>query len=391
MKALIFDPFAGISGDMTLGALLDLGLPAEWLHEFVARLDLGAVTLVTERVNRRGISCGRVYFELPHEHKHRHLRHIVEILDRAPLNDSVRTRAKDAFTRIAHAEALVHGTTIEKVHFHEVGALDAILDVTCAMAGVEQLGFEAFYTRPICLGSGWIEIEHGRFPVPAPATLRILEGMAVTDGGLQGECTTPTGAAIVATLTNGRATPAQYRVLQSGFGAGTRDPEDRPNCVRLIACEVEAYEAALFMVQTDIDDLNPELVPAAQDALVAAGALDATVQTIAMKKGRPAIRLEALVPEDSLQRVLEVLFRATTTIGARYWRVERPSLRRREDTVVWQGHTFRVKRVSLPGGGERAKPEHEDVAKAAQALGLPAMEVRRAVELADATKREPTG
>ena len=391
MKALIFDPFAGISGDMTLGALLDLGLPAEWLHEFVAKLELGAVTVVTERVKRRGISCGRVYFELPHEHKHRHLRHIVEILDRAPLSDTVRARAKDAFTRIAHAEALVHGTTIEKVHFHEVGALDAILDVTCVMAGVEQLGFESFYTRPVCLGSGWIDIEHGRFPVPAPATLRILEGVAATDGGLQGECTTPTGAAIIATLTNGRPAPAQYRVLQSGFGAGTRDPDDRPNCLRLIAGEVEETAAALFMVQTDIDDLNPELVPAAQDALMQAGALDAAVQSITMKKGRPAIRLEALVPEASLQQVVEALFRATTTIGARYWRVERPSLQRREDTVVWRGHTFRVKRVTLPGGGERAKPEHEDVAKAAQALGLQPLEVRRAVELADATKQEPNG
>ena len=227
--------------------------------------------------------------------------------------------------------------------------------------------------------------------MPAPATLRILEGIAASDGGLQGECTTPTGAAIIATLTNGKAAPGQYRVLQSGFGAGTRDPDDRPNCLRLIACEVEETGAELYLIQTDIDDLNPELVPAAQDALLQAGALDAVVQTISMKKGRPAIRLEALVPEPSLQRVLEALFRATTTIGARYWRVERPSLRRREDTVVWRGHTFRVKRVSLPGGGERAKPEHEDVAKAAQALGLPPLEVRRAVELADATKQEPTG
>jgi uncharacterized protein (TIGR00299 family) protein len=388
MKALIFDPFAGISGDMTLGALLDLGLPAEWLHEFVARLDLGDVKLVTERVQRRGISCGRVYFDLPHEHKHRHLRHIIEILDKAPLSDSVRERAKDAFTRLAHAEAAVHGTTIEKVHFHEVGALDAILDVTCVMAGVEQLGFAEFYTRPVCLGSGWIEIEHGRFPVPAPATLRILEGVAVSDGGLAGECTTPTGAAIIATLTRGKAPPARYRVLQSGFGAGTRDPDDRPNCVRLIACETEPVAGDVFIVQSDIDDLNPELVPAAQEALLAAGAFDATVQTLGMKKGRPAIRLEALVPEDSLQQVLEVLFRATTTIGARYWRVERPSLARREETVEWRGHTFRVKTVSLPGGGTRTKPEHEDVVKAAQALGLTALEVRQAVERASVTTRE---
>src|SRR5262245_14771667 len=327
MKALIFDPFAGISGDMTLGALLDIGLEESWLREFVVGLGLGDIKVVIERANRRGIACGRVYFDLPHEHGHRHLKHIYEILDAAPLSANVRARARAAFHRLAVAEAAVHGTTIEKVHFHEVGALDAILDITCTMAGVEQLGFEQFYTRPICVGSGWVEIEHGRFPLPAPATLRLLEGLPVRDSGLEGECTTPTGAAVVATLTGGTSPPARIRVLKSGFGAGTRDDKDRPNCVRLIACEVEeSPREQLYIVQTDIDDLTPELVPVAQDALLAAGALDATVQNIGMKKGRPALRLEALTAESSLQRVLEALFRSTTTIGARYWPVERPSL-----------------------------------------------------------------
>jgi pyridinium-3,5-bisthiocarboxylic acid mononucleotide nickel chelatase len=382
MKALIFDPFAGISGDMTLGALLDLGLEEAWLRDFVAGLGLGDIKVVIERANRRGISCGRVYFDLPHEHGHRHLRHIYEILDRAPLSESVRTLSRAAFHRLAVAEAAVHGTTIEKVHFHEVGALDAILDIACTMAGVEQLGFEQFYTRPICVGSGWVEMEHGRFPLPAPATLRLLEGLPVRDSGLEGECTTPTGAAIVATLSEGATPPARIRVLKSGFGAGTRDPADRPNCLRLVACEVEeAPLEQLFIVQTDIDDLSPELVPAAQEALLTAGALDATVQNIGMKKGRPALRLEALTPQGSLQRVLEALFQSTTTIGARYWPVERPSLARREEVVEWRGQRFRVKKVTLPGGGERSKPEHEDVTRAAEALGLSALEVRRAVEV----------
>jgi uncharacterized protein (TIGR00299 family) protein len=389
VNTLIFDPFAGISGDMTLGALLDLGLDESWLRNFIAGLQLGPIEVKIERANRRGISCGRVYFDLPQEHKHRHLKHIIEILDRAPLTDTVRARARDAFQRLAVAEAAVHGTTIEKVHFHEVGALDAILDVVCVMAGVEQLGFQRFFTRPVCVGTGWINIEHGRFPVPAPATLRLLEGMPVHDSGLQGECTTPTGAAILATLTGGQLPPARIRVRRSGFGAGTRDPEDRPNCLRLIACEVETAEQQLFMLQTDVDDLAPELVPAAQDALIFAGALDATVQNVSMKKGRPAIRLEALVPEASLTAVLDALFRTTTTIGARYWPVERPSLARREELVEWRGQRIRVKRVFLPGGGERSKPEHDDLAKAALALGLPVLEVRRAVEGGGATKLEP--
>jgi uncharacterized protein (TIGR00299 family) protein len=390
MKALIFDPFAGISGDMTLGALLDLGLPADWLRDFVASLQLGDVKVVIERANRRGISCGRVYFDLPKQHAHRHLKHILEILQKAPISDRVRARSSEAFTRLAKAEAAVHGTTVERVHFHEVGALDAILDVVCAMAAVDELGFDRFYTRPVCVGSGWIEIEHGRFPVPAPATLRLLEGLPISDSGLEGECTTPTGAALLATLTQGEPAPARIRVSGSGFGAGTRDPEDRPNCLRLIACEVEAAEARLFLVQTDVDDLSPELVPGAQEALLHAGALDAVVSNIGMKKGRPAVRLEALVPEAALNRVLDALFRTTTTIGARYWPVERPALERREETVEWQGQSFRVKRVTLPGGEERSKLEHEDVARAAQALGIPALEVRRAVEREGATKGKPT-
>jgi uncharacterized protein (TIGR00299 family) protein len=385
MKALIFDPFAGISGDMTLGALLDLGLDSDWLRSYVAALQLGPIDVVITRAQRRGISCGRVHFELPKQTAHRHLKHIHDILDRAPLSQPVRSRARDAFQRLAVAEAAVHGTTIEKVHFHEVGALDAILDIVCVMAAVNELGFEHFFMRPASLGSGWIDIEHGRFPVPAPATLRILEGLPVRDSGLEGECTTPTGAAILATLTQGVGPPARFRLLGSGFGAGARDPDDRPNCLRLIACELEPVGAdALYIVQTDIDDLSPELVPAAQEALLDAGAVDAVVQNVGMKKGRPALRLEALTPEARLDRVVETLFRTTTTIGVRYWPVERPSLARREETVEWRGQRFRVKRVTLPGGGERTKLEHEDVARAAERLGLSALEVRRALDASPA-------
>lgn len=379
MKVLVFDPFAGIAGDMTVAALIDLGLSVDWLQNFIAALGVGEVKLVHERVNRRGISCAHIRFEVPEQKAHRHLRHIVEILDKANLPERVRARSKDAFQKIAVAEAAVHGTTIEKVHFHEVGAMDAILDVVCVMAGVEELGFERFYTRPIALGSGWIDIEHGHFPVPAPATLRLLEGMPVRDSGLEGECTTPTGAAIVATLTGGAAPPARMRVGKTGFGAGTRDPKDRPNCLRLVACEVEVAEDSLYLVQTDVDDLSPELVPGAIEACLAAGALDAVTQTIAMKKGRPAIRFEALVPPASLQSVLDALFRSTTTIGARFWLVERASLEREEKVVEFRGQQIRVKNVAVPGGTQRAKPDHDDVARAAQALGISQLELVRAI------------
>jgi uncharacterized protein (TIGR00299 family) protein len=380
MRSLIFDPFAGASGDMILGALLDLGLPAQWLAEFVASLGLPEVTVHTGRANRRGIDCGRVTFELPEEHAHRHLRHVLEIVERTPAPESVRVRAGQCFGLIADAEAKIHGTTREKVHFHEVGALDAILDVLCAMAAVEELGFKSFHTRPVAMGSGWIDIAHGRFPVPAPATLELLHGVELTGFELEGECTTPTGAAIIAVLTEGRPAPARFTTTGTGFGAGTRDPQDRPNCLRLIAAVTEGAADRLYLVQTDIDDMTPEYVAAAQAQLLASGALDVTMSPVSMKKGRSGLRLELLVTEAALSASLDALFKQTTTIGARYWPVERPSLVRAEEVVQWNGQRIRLKRVRLPGGGTRSKPEYDDVVAAAAALGISPTEVRRALE-----------
>ena len=380
MKVLIFDPFAGISGDMTLGALLDLGLDSQWLQQFIATLGLGDIGVRIERTRRRGIECSHIRFELPHEPAHRHLQHVVEIIDRSHASDLTKARSVDAFTRLAQAEAEVHGSTVEQVHFHEVGGLDAILDVLCSMAAVEQLGFEDFFTRAVAVGHGWVDIEHGRFPVPAPATLKLLSGFAVSGSDLVGECTTPTGAAILAALTRGQPAPAAFRVIRSGFGAGTRDPADRPNVLRLIAAEIEPAAETLYVVQADLDDLSAEYVPAAQEALLRAGALDAVVSNIAMKKGRPGVRFEALAPAEALDSVLNALFSTTTTIGARYWAVQRPALRRTETELEWRGQRIRRKEVVLPDGTVRSKAEYEDVLRAAEALGMSALEVRRALD-----------
>jgi len=380
MKVLIFDPFAGISGDMTLGALIDLGLEPDWLRGFVRDLGIGDVEVVVERAQRRSIDCGRVRFELPEEQAHRHLRHVVDIIDKSNASELTKERAKRAFELLARAEAKVHGTTVEKVHFHEVGALDAILDIVCVMAAVEQLGFNEFYTRPVAVGHGWIDIAHGRFPVPAPATLDLLSGIATSGTELAGECTTPTGAAIVAALTGGKAAPDVFTVLKTGFGAGERNPEDRPNCVRLIAAEIESADARLYVVQCDIDDLAAEYAAAAQQSLLEAGALDTVIVNVAMKKGRPGMRIEALVPEEKLDTILQALFASTTTIGARYWPVTRTALPRGEDTIEWQGQRIRRKQVTLPDGTSRWKPEYDDVLKAATTLGLPPLAVRQAVD-----------
>jgi uncharacterized protein (TIGR00299 family) protein len=364
---------------MILGGLVDLGLDPDWLREFVASLGLGDLRIVIDRTMRAGISCARVHFDLPEEHAHRHLRDVLEIVERAQVPAAVRETAGRVFRRLAEAEAEIHGTTVDKVHFHEVGALDAILDVLCAAAGLAELGIERCYTRTVAVGTGYVDIAHGRFPLPAPATLKLLEGLPIRDSGFAGECTTPTGAALLGTLVEGRRVPAEVVALRSGYGAGTRDPEGYPNCLRLITCKVTAGHEMLYLVQSDLDDLVPEYAPPAQEALLAAGALDTVVLPIGRKKGRPGIRIEALVPGTELEAVLEALFQTTSTIGARYWQVDRPALERREEVISWRGQRIRRKRVRLPGGGERAKPEYEDVISAAAALGLAPYEVRLAL------------
>jgi uncharacterized protein (TIGR00299 family) protein len=388
LKALIFDPFAGISGDMTVAALLDLGLPLEWLRAFVAELKLGDIRIDAETVDRKGIACTRLVLELPHEHAHRHLHHVVEIIEGTGVAPEVRDRSIQAFTLLAHAEAAVHGTSVERVHFHEVGALDAIVDVLAAMAGIHELGATAFHTRPVALGRGWVDMAHGHFPVPPPAVLKLLRGIAVRDPDFEGECTTPTGAAILQALTGGAPPPAEYVPLADGFGAGTRDPEDRPNCLRLMLVESGGGgNGGVTVVQCDLDDLPPEYLPPLMQAVLDAGAADCTAVPILMKKGRAGVRVEALCAPERLEAVRGALFRAGSTIGVRHWAAGRTVLPRRSETVSWRGQEIRVKRVTLPDGGERAKPEYDDVARAAAALGMTPLEVYRAL-LAEGAVRD---
>jgi len=378
VRALIFDPFAGIAGDMILAALIDLGLEEAWLRDFVGSLGLGDVGIRVERVTRGGLSCPRAVFDLPQETAHRHLRDVLAIIDAAPVPGPVAATAGAVFRRLAEAEAEIHGTTPDRVHFHEVGALDAILDVLCGVAGADRMGYGSFFTRPVAVGRGRIEIAHGTFPVPAPATLKLLEGFPLTGLELEGECTTPTGAAMLAELTGGRAAPAVFRVGRTGHGAGTRDPSDRPNVLRVIEVLPDpSVGDELLLVQTDVDDLQPEYAPPALEAILAAGALDASLLTLHMKKGRPGLRLEALCTAATLPAVLDAFYRHTPSIGVRYWPVTRPALARRETSVRWRGQTIRHKMVTLPDGSERAKPEYEDVRRAAEILEVPLLEVLR--------------
>lgn len=373
MPIAILDPFSGISGDMTLGALVDVGLDPDWLRALPARLGLDGVSVQIQTVKRAGLACTKVDFEIPPQPHARGINEIRDILAKADMPDAVRALADAAFTAIAVAEGQIHGIPPEHVHLHEVGAVDAILDIVGAVWGFEQLGITRIFCGPIALGEGAVQAAHGTLPVPAPATLKLLESLPVRPGpNGAGELVTPTGAALVRVLSSGPP-PAAYVPLRSGLGAGTRDPKGRANALRLVLAEPASAHGLtvdhLVQLSTDIDDMDGELLAGAADVLRSAGALDVVLMPTVMKKGRPGVRVDVLASVALADRLEELLFAHTTSIGVRRTRVERRSLPREARTVDVLGHSIRVKVVTTPGGVHRAKPEFDDVARVAAETG----------------------
>src|SRR5436309_9786355 len=384
MRIAILDPAAGISGDMTLGALLSLGLPASWLEELPGRLGVGDVGVAVRDVRRAGITCKQIDFTIPDQPHGRHVGELLKLVERAPVSDWVKERALRAFRLVGEAEGKVHGVPPETVHLHEVGAVDAVLDIVGAIEGFERLGVDAIYSWAPALGTGWVEAAHGRLPVPAPATAILLEGVEVASGGpVEGEATTPTGAALVRVLSAGPP-PARWRMVGAGWGAGQRDPKHYPNALRIIVAELATEAGSVTLLACDLDDLSPEYVEPLRQALVAAGALDVETWPVQMKKGRTGFRLEALAPPELADAVTAALFRHSTTAGVRRWSTERVTLVRRQVTVRLAPRVeVRVKVLEPPegsGGVVRLKPEYDDVLAAAEALGLPPLEVARTAQ-----------
>ncbi len=384
MRVAILDPAAGISGDMTLGALLSLGVPAAWLEELPSRLGLAGVTVTIRDVRRSGVGCKQVEFAIPEQPHGRHVGELVQLVERAPLTSAVKERAVRAFRLIGAAEGRVHGVPAERVHLHEVGAVDAVLDIVGAIEGFERLGVEAVYNWPVAVGTGWVEAAHGRLPVPAPATAILLEGVEVASGGpVEGEATRPTGAALVRVVWAGPP-PPRWRMVGAGWGAGQRDPKHYPNALRIIVAEPATEAGSVTLLACDLDDLSPEYVEPLRQALAAAGALDVETWPVQMKKGRTGFRLEALAPPEVADAVTAALFRHSTTAGVRRWSAERVTLTRRQVTVRLAPQVeVRVKVLEPPegsGGAVRLKPEYDDVLAAAAALGLPPLEVARAAQ-----------
>ncbi len=372
MKICYFDAFSGISGDMTVGALADAGADTAALIGALESLGTGASFRV-EKVKRRGIAATKFHVEGGETKAHRHLPHIIRMLDGADLPGRAKDNAKAVFERLGQAEARVHNVPIEKVHFHEVGAVDSIADIAGACLGLELLGVEAVYCSPVNAGSGTVNTEHGVLPVPAPATSALLEGFPVYAAGPAKELTTPTGAALATTLAKEFGPMPPLRILCTGYGAGGYDFEEQANVLRATIGEASGAREStrVAVLEANIDDSSAEVLGYALERLMEAGALDASFSPLYMKKNRPGTLVRVISNPEDRERLAALLMRETSTLGLRMWDAERRVQARH---VVKVGTRFGVAGVKVAGEGVFA-PEYEDCRKLALASGAPLREV----------------
>lgn len=368
------DCSSGASGDMLLGALVGVGVPLALIDRAVQQVAPERVALRTEIVQRAGMTATRVHVEAAESHQHRTMRDVRELLGRASgLDPDVRERALRSFERLAVAEAEVHGTSVEDVHFHEVGALDAIADVVGVCAGFTHLGLDRLSVSTISVGSGTVRGAHGLLPVPPPAVVALLRGWVSVAGPAERELCTPTGAALVTSWANRQGPQPAMVVDRVGVGAGAADLPGHSNVLRLLVGEPASSDSGTdqLLLEANVDDLDPRLWPALLGRLIDTGATDAWLTPILMKKGRPAHTVSVLCEPGRREALLELLFAESSTIGVREHPVTRTVLERENSTVEVDGHAVRVKVARRHGSVVNVQPEYEDVARAAAATGRP--------------------
>ena len=384
MRLLYFDCFAGVSGDMTLGALVSAGADGRALVEQLEQLDFGNFEVRFEQAERAGISAVRADVRTDEQHHHRGLSQILRIIERSRLSDVVKERAARIFTRLAAAEARVHNVPVEQVHFHEVGALDAIVDVVGACIGFELLGVEWFAASPLHVGSGTVEMAHGRFPVPPPAVAELLRDRPIYATDIKGELVTPTGAAIVSTLCDSHGPTPAMRLRATGYGAGGRSYEKFPNVLRVLVGEIEtdAQNERLLMLETNLDDVSPQVVGHLMERAFQRGALDCYFTPVQMKKNRPGVLVSILCRPAEREALTQLLFAETTTLGVRSYEVERRALAREIVSVETRYGPVRIKVARLDGRITNATPEYEDCRAAAERHDAPLRDVEAAARTA---------
>lgn len=380
MTILYFDCYAGISGDMTVGALLDCGVPLEYLQGELDKLGLqdGSYQLSAERTERRHIAATKFNVAAHDHHTHRHYGGIDRMILESALTERARETARRIFRRLAEAEALVHGVAVEQVHFHEVGAVDSIVDIVGTAICLDYLGVERIHASALPLGGGFVETAHGRLPVPAPATAELLRGLEVHTACGNGERVTPTGAAIVAALAEPPGPRPAMALRRVGCGAGDRDFPDCPNILRAFLGEAAAGEERnVVVVETNIDDSTGEVLGHVMELLFEAGALDVFFTPIQMKKNRPAVQLSLLSPPDRLDRLCSLLLTETSAIGLRHYPASRTVLERRSERQETPYGPLMFKLVYERGVLLRGAPEYDECRRVARERGIPLQEVMR--------------
>lgn len=369
-KMAYFECFSGASGNMILGALLDAGLSQDVLEAELSKLPVKGFKLVVQKVKRQGIAATHVTVETEETHAHRHLHHITDILERSTLDQRIKDDSRRIFTRLAEAEAKIHNTTVEHIHFHEVGALDAIVDIVGAVIGLRTLGIETMYVSPLSLGTGFTTCAHGKIPIPAPATVELLQGKPVRPSDIEAELVTPTGAAILSTLGNFFGTPPAMTIEITGYGAGTRELPI-PNVLRLFIAQAaegaDGYDHdTVAVIDANLDDMNPEFYGYIFDRAFTAGALDVYTTPVMMKKNRPGTLLTVVAPIEQKQALIDLLLKETTTIGVRWQEQQRTKAQRAIQTVETPYGPVRVK-ISRRGSAIiNIAPEYEDCKQLAE-------------------------
>ena len=384
MKLAYLDCASGISGDMMLGALVDAGIDLATLNDAVDSLGLRGLRLVGEEVRKKGFRATQVRVEYEPEHIHRHLEDILALIDASQIRPKAQQMARRIFTRLAEAEAKVHGTAIQQVHFHEVGAADSIADIVGAAVGWDLLGVDRIVASPVPTGTGRIRIAHGECSIPAPATAELLQGIPLVQSAVAQELTTPTGAAILATLVDAFGPLPSMRISRIGCGAGQRDLDEQPNLLRLFLGETlqQESEEQVWVVETNLDDISGELIGYATTRLWEAGALDVYLTPIQMKKNRPAVKLTVLCHASQLEALEAILFGETTTLGVRRWPVSRQVLDRRPHRVQTEWGPLEGKVGWLADKSLRFTPEFESCRAMAVMHRLPLRTIYEAAQKA---------
>jgi uncharacterized protein (TIGR00299 family) protein len=390
LKAAYLDCFSGISGDMSLGAFVDAGVPAGRLRRELERLPVRGWKLSTRKVRRAGLRATKADVSESGSRRLRRLPEVEAAIGKSSLPEKIKKKGLAIFRALFEAEARVHGSSPRKSHLHELGGLDTIVDIIGTLVCLEHLGVEKVICSPVNVGSGEVATAHGAYPVPAPATAELLRGVPLYSSDAPHELTTPTGAAIVKCTAAAFGGIPLMRVEKTGLGAGDRDLRGRPNVLRVLIGQLGSTPAAedgVVVMETNIDDMNPQLYAHVMERLFEEGALDVYLTQVIMKKGRPGVKLTALCSEHRRHALAETILRETTSIGLRYWRAERAVLERKVTKARTELGTIRVKESSLGGEVIKAAPEYEDLRKAAKRHGLPLVEVSERVGGAIARRR----